>query len=191
MSRAVIQIAASMEQVFATLTNYSDYPLWVPGCRRLTVLNSTGSQTDAEVVQVAMKSVTAVLRFQAEPPASVRFEMIKGTDFKSYSGNYRLMVAAGGGTVVMTEVKMDAGFMVPRFLLDEKIRQYLEEFGKSLQKRVMATDARSRTVGAQTRTTRRARTRRLLRLTRTTSGMRIWYLGKILKVAQETWAEKT
>ena len=185
MNKGVTQIQAPREQVFATLTKYAEYPLWVPGCRRLTVLNSTGNQTEAEVVQVAMKSITAVLRFQAEPPASIRFEMIKGTDFKSYSGNYRLMAAAGGGTVVMTEIEIDAGLMVPRFLLDNKIREFLEGFGKALQKRVAATTIPSSTAASQAHASRR-HLRRLLRITRTAGGIEIWYLGKILRVPDES-----
>jgi hypothetical protein len=185
MNKAVTQIPALREQVFATLTKYAEYPLWVPGCRRLNVLASSGNQTDVEVVQAAMKTVTAVLRFQADPPAGLRFEMIKGTDFKSYSGQHRLLVSAGGGTLVMTEIEMDAGLMVPRFLVDDKIRQFLEEFGRGLQKRVAAA-AQSTTVAAQAHSRRRPRMRRLLRITRTASGMRIWYLGNSLHVLEET-----
>ena len=108
MTKGVSRIRALPEQVFAALTKYAEYPSWVPGCRRLTVLASTGNQTDVEVVQVAMKTVTAVLRFLAEPPSGLRFEMIKGTDFRSYSGQHRLMVdAEGRGTVVMSEIRMD------------------------------------------------------------------------------------
>jgi len=185
MSKAVTQIAAPRERVFATLSNYGEYPLWVPGCQRVTVLANSGNQTDLEIVQTAMKTVTAVLRFQADPPAGVRFEMIKGKDFKSYSGQHRLMVAAGGGTVVMTEIEMDAGFMVPRFLLDDKIRQFLEEFGKGLQKRVAASATGLSTVAAQAQSAGRARMRRLLRITRTATGVRIWYLGNSLQVPEE------
>ena len=185
MNRAATRIPAPREQVFATLVRYTEYPLWVPGCRRLNVVASSGSQTDVEIVQAAMKTITAVLRFQADPPARIRFEMIKGTDFKSYAGQHHLMEAAGGGTVVMTEIEMDAGFMIPRFLLDDKIRQFLEEFGKGLQKRVAAAAQVSSTVATQAPAARR-RMRRLLRITRTAAGLRIWYLGQTLRVPGET-----
>lgn len=184
MNKAVTKIPAPREQVFATLVKYTEYPLWVPGCRRLNVVASSGNQTDVEIVQAAMKTITAVLRFQADPPAGVRFEMIKGRDFKSYAGQHRLMEAAGGGTVIMTEIEMDAGFMVPRFLLEDKIRQFLEEFGKGLEKRVAAAAQVSSTVATQAPAARR-RIRRLLRITRTAAGMRIWHLGKILNVPEE------
>jgi carbon monoxide dehydrogenase subunit G len=185
MNKAVIQVQAPREHVFATLTKYEEYPLWVPGCRRLNVVASSGNQTDVEIVQAAMKTITALLRFQADPPAAVRFEMIKGTDFKAYSGQHRLMVAAGGGTVVTTEIEMDAGFMMPRFLLDDKVRQFLEEFGKGLRKRVAAAGTPPGAVSTLPPGARR-RTRRLLRITRTAAGMRIWYLGKILTAPEET-----
>lgn len=179
MTKGVSRIHALPEQVFATLAKYAEYPSWVPGCRRLTVLSSTGNQTDVEIVQVAMKTVTAVLRFQADPPSGLRFEMIKGTDFRSYSGQHRLMVdAEGRGTVVMSEIRMDVGLMMPRFLVDEKIRQFIEEFGKALEKRVAATAFETTTMPAPARTGHRPAARRLLRISRTATGVRIWYLGQ-------------
>jgi len=185
MTKGVTRVRALPEQVFSTLTKYAEYPLWVPGCRRVTVLASAGNQTDVEIVQVAMKTVTAVLRFQADPPTGLRFEMIKGTDFKSYSGRYRLMVDAdGSGTVVMSEVQMDMGMMMPRFLVDEKVRQFLDEFGKALEKRVASTAVLTAAMPAPGRTGHRPAARRLLRITRTATGFRISYLGRIYEVAE-------
>ena len=105
--------------------------------------------------------------------------MIKGTDFKSYSGQHRLMAdAEGSGTVVMSEIRMDAGMMMPRFLIDEKVGQFLDEFGKALEKRVAGTAFGTTAKPAPARTGRRPAARRLLRITRTATGIRTWYLGQ-------------
>ena len=73
---------------------------------------------------------------------------------------------------------MDVGLMMPRFLVNEKIRQFIEEFGKVLEKRVAATAFETTAMPAPARTGHRPAARRLLRITRTATGVRIWYLGQ-------------
>jgi hypothetical protein len=180
MIKSVLNLDAARGLTYRILTDYAAYSSWVPGCSRSTVLSSDGTRAQTELVLAGMKTVTVVLAFDAAENLGIRFELVRSADLKDYRGEYRLMDAANGkGTVLISEVEMDAGTMVPRFMLDRMIRKALEDMGKALQARVKTVQAEPAIPEGPAHGSHLNRPRRLLQIANTASGIRIWYLGRL------------
>src|SRR5262245_53521045 len=179
MIKSVLHLAHPRDQVYDVLANFGEYQHWFPGCTRSKVVASDGNRTDIATTVGGMKTVHMEVRFEEEPCERIRFNMTKGKDFKTYAGEHRLLDAANGqGTVIITEVDMDAGALVPRFMLDHVVRRALDEIGQCLDARVKTAFA-----GEASRSARRAESRkkrrRILQIANTANGTRIWYMGKV------------
>lgn len=181
MIKSVIHIGFPREHVYDVLSNFAAYREWLPGCTRSVIVASEGRMTDVDTTVEGMKNVTMEVRFEEDPGERVRFHMTKGTDLKTYFGEHRLLDAANGnGTVVVTEVEMDAGAMIPKFVWDRLARSVVEEMGAALGERVKAFSTGA-VAGRSNRGEPKTRRRRILQIANTLSGPRIWYLGKVYR----------
>jgi ribosome-associated toxin RatA of RatAB toxin-antitoxin module len=182
MIKAVINVPAARQQVFSVLTDYSGYRNWVPGCEACTVTSQSGNSAEAAIVVGGMKRVEMSLRFEAQPIQSLVFRMTRGKDLKAYSGTYRLMDASdGAGTIVIAELEIDAGMMVPKFMVDKMSRKMIDDTGAALRKhlagaRIPTAVAQAAHSAAKAAAPRRPR--RLLRITKTDAGYKIWLRGE-------------
>lgn len=185
MIRTVINVPAPRPQVFHALTDYPRYREWVPGCEQCNIVSQSGNSAETRIIMNAMKRIELGLRFEAQPTQTISFRMVKGKDLKSYSGTYRLMDAADGtGTVVIAELDIEVGMMVPKFVVDRVARKMMDETGAALRKHLqtarMPTGARAEAKRAAEAKRRRAR--KILRVTKTSSGYRVWLLGETFTV---------
>ena len=186
MVKAVAQVDTARSIVYSILTDFASYPQWVPGCERCQVLSATGNTSTAEIVLNSMKKVTLRLRFDAAPDQLLKFEMISCPDIKAYTGSYKLMNASSGsGTVVVTELELDAGPMAPRFIVDRMVKKTLESTGEALQKYAKTVAARSPApVAGPVAPAPGHKVRRpkcLLRVIHTSTGDEIYYGGRLFQ----------
>jgi len=187
MIKAVINVPAPRQMVFSVLTDYPGYRNWVPGCEQCAVLSQSGNSAEAQIVVSSMKRIEMSLRFEAQPIQSLSFRMVKGKDVKAYSGTYRLMDATDGkGTVLIAELEIDAGMMVPKFIVDRMSKKMIDDTGSALRKHMQTvtipTAAAQAARAAAAREARPRRARRLLRVTKTASGYKIWLQGETYTV---------
>ena len=188
MIKAVINVEAPSQHVFNILTDFPGYKNWVPGCEKCTITSQTGTVTNADIIVSSMKRIEMGLRFEASPPQALSFRMTKGKDMKAYSGTYRLMPAADGkGTVVIAELEIDAGFMVPKFMVDKISRKMIDDTGVALRKHaatlhVPASIAATQVKKEAAAPARLVRAKRILRVTKTSDGYRIWLRGETFTV---------
>lgn len=182
MIKAVINLEAPREQVFSILTDYPHYNQWLPGCEKSDIVGSSGGTVDADIVINSMKRMKMGLRFEAQPTQSLNFRMISGKDMKSYAGSYRLMDAADGrGTVIITEMEIDAGAMVPRFMVDRIAKKTIDDTGTALRaylKKMPSQAAVRAEAPPRTAEARPRRARRILQVVRTADGYRLWMMGQ-------------
>jgi carbon monoxide dehydrogenase subunit G len=190
MIKAVINIEAPRNHVFQILTDYPNYRSWLPGCEESNVLTSSGSSTDTEVTINSMKKMKIGLRFDAVPTQTLNFKMISGKDLKAYEGAYRLMDSADGkGTVVIAEMEIDAGAMVPRFMVDRVAKKSIDETGTALKKyaaKVPVTAAATLAARAPSakpaEALRHRRARKIIQVTKTSAGYSVWLQGETFAV---------
>jgi hypothetical protein len=185
MIKNAVFIPAPRSVVFATLTGYSEYEKWLPGCEQCTVASVKGLTTHTEFVLNLTRKVQMGLRFDAEPDHILRFELTSGKDLKTYTGLYRLMDATDRkGTVLFTELDMEVRSL-PRFFTDGFAKKSLEQAGLALKKYIEKLPAARGPAPAAAQITAeapaaRSRARRLVRISKDPSGYRIWLLGKVL-----------
>lgn len=187
MIKAVINVPAPRQMVYSVLTDYPGYRNWVPGCQQCTVLSQSGNSAETQIVVSSMKRIEMSLRFEAQPIQSLSFRMTKGRDVKAYSGTYRLLDAADGkGTILVAELEIDAGIMVPRFMVDRISKKMIDDTGSALRKHMqnvtIPTAAAQAAKTAAAREARPRRARRLLRITKTAAGYKIWLQGETYTV---------
>jgi carbon monoxide dehydrogenase subunit G len=189
MIKAVINVAdAPPEHVFNVLSDYPRYKEWVPGCEKCNVTSRSGAATDADIVVSGMKRIEMALRFEAQPPHVLSFRMTRGKDMKSYAGTYRLMASADGtGTVVIAELDIDAGFMVPKFMVDKISRKMIDDTGIALRKHIVTLKIPEEAALAMAKTVafkkaaavaKPRRPKRILRVVKTAAGYRVWLHGE-------------
>jgi ribosome-associated toxin RatA of RatAB toxin-antitoxin module len=180
MIKSVVNIEAPREHVFKVLSDFSQYELWLPGCKQSKIITAQESVVETEFVIKSIKTMTMGLRFELVPVESMMFRMIKGTDLKSYQGSWRLMDAAdGSGTVVIGEIEMDAGAMVPGFMVSRMAKKAIEETVSALRRRIGEVPFEVEKKGkAFADRDRPRRLKRILHVMRTQDGYRVWAFGQ-------------
>jgi len=180
MIRSVINIEVPRHHVFSVLADFANYQEWLPGCSVSKVLNSTERSVETEFTIKSIKSMVLGLRFEMEPSQLMTFKMVKGSDLKKYEGSWRLMDSAdGSGTVVMGDIDMDAGAMVPKFMVSRMAKKAIEETGKALKKRVQVVPLDdSKEAAPALPADRRRRAKRILHIVRFPDGYRVWLMGQ-------------
>ena len=188
MIKTVLNVEAPRQQVFSILTDYPRYKDWLPGCESSRVVSTTASSTDTEIVIASMKKMTLGLRFEAGSDQVLSFRMTSGKDLKAYSGSYRLMEAADGrGTVLISEMEIDAGAMVPRFMVDRMAKKSIDDTGNALKKHIRAMPAPAVAPAAKpaapaAAAPRARRAKRIVQVVRTEQGYRLWLMGQTYAV---------
>jgi ribosome-associated toxin RatA of RatAB toxin-antitoxin module len=190
MAKAVTQINQDRALIFSCLTDFASYPTWFPGCEGCKVQSSEGTIWTIEIVLNSMKRVNLVLRYDAAPDQLLKFEMVSG-ELKGYTGSYKLMNATeGSGTVVSTELEMDAGPMAPRFIVDRLVKKIVESTNDAIGKRAAAMAAKQPVAATtEVRATSPVASKKkkfrqskcVLRVFRSESGEQIWFRGKIFQ----------
>ena len=186
MIKAVINVTAPRQQVFSVLSDYPNYRQWVPGCEKCSVLSSSGNTADTEIIISSMKRIELGVRFEAQPGHALNFRMTKGKDLKAYSGTYRLMDSTdGSGTVVIAELEIEVGMMVPKFMVDKMTRKMMDDTGVALRKYIASAPAPARAAAPAARpaaAAKRRRARQILRVTKTAAGYNVWLMGETFAV---------
>ncbi|MBI3895857.1 MAG: SRPBCC family protein [Acidobacteria bacterium] len=189
MIKAVINVDSPPPHVFNVLTDFSRYKEWIPGCQQCTVTSRSGNVTDADIIISSMKRIELALRFEAIPPNVLNFRMTRGKDIKAYSGTYRLMNAAdGNGTVVIAELEIDAGFMVPKFMVDKISRKMMDDTGSALRKHIATLTiptAIARASAQKAPEAKPRRARRILRIVKMPAGYNVWLLGQTFTIKSQ------
>lgn len=189
MIKAVINIdSAPRHHVYNVLTDYARYREWLPGCEQSKVLSSSGDTADTEITINSMKKMTLGLRFEGQPTQVLSFRMVSGKEIKAYSGAYRFMDSADGkGTVVVAEMEIDAGAMVPKFMVDRMAKKSIEDTGNALRKYIPTLPVQAPPAGAPQPVAAAAapqaaskprRARRILQVVKTSDGYRVWMNGE-------------
>jgi uncharacterized protein YndB with AHSA1/START domain len=127
LARGAIDIAAPPERVFAVVTDYDHLAEFVTAMDSSRVVRR--DSTGVEVRQVGTAAlivphkVHMTLRFRAEPPRRLRFEIVAG-DFAVYYGEWRFDTA-GEGTRLVHTVTMRPPLFVPMLVVSPSAERLL------------------------------------------------------------------
>jgi len=191
MIKSVFQIDAPRERLYGILTDFSRYSEWMPGCQQVKVISNSGSTAQVELVIASIKTITMGLEFDLTPTQLIGFRKFSGKDIKEYLGSWRLMNASdGAGTVVVGEMEMDAGAMVPKFMVARMAEKSISQTAEALKKRVLTAPptpkfetaepapAVAAAPGAAASPTVIRRRKRIIHVLQSGDGYRVWLMGK-------------
>ena len=198
MTKAVFQIDAPKERLYYIICDFVRWSEWWPGCQEAKIVSDKGNTKQVEVTLTGMKTITMGLEFDLTPVQLINFRKFSGKDVKDYVGSFRLMPASdGAGTVVMSEMEMDAGSMVPKFMVGKIMEKSLQQTADALKVRVntapptpkfdtpetaapavaMAAGGAAPALAVAPQVVP-ARRKRVLHVTHSGEGYRVWLMGK-------------
>ena len=193
MVKSSVTIQGDPAITFQILTDFAQYMEWYPECEAISVIGTTGTNTDINLQLGGMKVARMVLRYDCRPNTSVTYHMVSSNDLKGFTGGYQIVDAGNGSHVVNMEVDLTAS--VPKFVTDRMMKSSLEKQGKQLLQRnarfsaaggaaAIASGSPSGAASVATvasapasRAAQAKRPRCLLRVRKSGEGVKIWYAG--------------
>jgi carbon monoxide dehydrogenase subunit G len=195
LTKSVFQIDASKDRLFGIIADFERWNEWFPGCKEAKIVADKGTTLQVEITLASVKTITMGLEFDLTPTQLINFRKYSGKDVKEYAGSFRLMNASdGAGTVVMGEMEMDAGAMVPKFMVGRIMEKSLAQTAEALKARVntappstkwasaeaAAAAPAAEAVGGSAVVTPAApvRRKRMVHVIQSGGGYRVWMMGK-------------
>ncbi|MFN2390206.1 MAG: SRPBCC family protein [Actinomycetota bacterium] len=133
-----IDVAASLEDVFAVATDFESYPDWNPNIKQVEIRETDGEGRATKVwyeVDAKVKVLTYTLAYDyTGAPESFSWDLADG-DVKALSGSYTFD-EFDDVTEVIYEMTIDPGFPVPGFVKKQAERQIVKGALEDLKKRV-------------------------------------------------------
>jgi carbon monoxide dehydrogenase subunit G len=192
LTKGVFQIDAPQDRLFEILADFNRWVEWFPACKESKVVSEKGTTLQVEITLAGVKTITMGLEFDLTPTQLINFRKYSGKDVKDYVGSFRFMRASGGaGTVVMGEMEMDAGSMVPKFMLGKIMEKSLAQTAEALKQRVHTAPVTSKYASAGIAAAVPAgatpgapvealpvRRKRMVHVIQSDDGYRVWVMGK-------------
>jgi carbon monoxide dehydrogenase subunit G len=193
-TKSVFQIDAPRDRLYGIISDFNRWSEWFPGCKEAKIVNDKGNTKQVELTLASVKTITMGLEFDLTPTQLINFRKYMGKDVKEYAGSFRLMNASdGAGTVVVGEMEMDAGAIVPKFMVGRIMEKSLAQTAEALKARVhtapptpvfeteaaaAAAPAAGAAGGVAAPVVHVARRKRIVHVQQSGKGYRIWIMGK-------------
>jgi carbon monoxide dehydrogenase subunit G len=192
LTKAVFQIDAPKDRLFGIIADFPRWSEWFPGCKEAKIVNDKGNTKQVELTLASIKTLTMGLEFDLTPTQLINFRKYSGKDVKEYAGSFRLMNASdGAGTVVMGEMEMDAGSLVPKFMVGKIMEKSLGQTAEALKQRVITAPPgpvyevaeavaapAAAGVAAAVAQVVPVRRKRMVHVIQSGNGYRVWLMGK-------------
>jgi carbon monoxide dehydrogenase subunit G len=188
LTKSVFQIDATKDRLFGIISDFNRWSEWFPGCKEAKIVSDKGNTKQVELTLASVKTITMGLEFDLTPTQLINFRKYSGKDVKDYCGSFRLMNASdGAGTVVMGEMEMDAGAMVPKFMVGRIMEKSLAQTAEALKQRVNTAppgpvfetaETVAAAAGAGPSAAAPVRRKRMVHVIQSGEGYRVWLMGK-------------
>jgi len=143
------EVAASVEQCFATITEFERYPEWFASIERARVRERypDGLAKQVELfIDMTLKTIRYVLEYDYERPTGLTWQSVEG-DIESIDGSYVFEKLGAKRTRVTCRQSVVLGFWVPgpirRLLEQHALQQSVLEF-KAAAEAAAASASRKR-----------------------------------------------
>lgn len=145
------EVAASVAQCFATITDFEAYPRWSGAVSEIAVLERDHDGLARLVefhVDMTLRTVRYVLEYEYHKPGGLTWRCVDG-DVESIRGSYRFEKEASARTLATCRQAVSLGFWIPgplRGMIERQaLRQSVLEFKAEAERRAAAkTRARPR-----------------------------------------------
>lgn len=133
-----LEIDAPAEAVYRVAADIASYPEWATGVKEVEVLehDDQGRVKRARfVVEAGVKEIRYVLRYQHDPPHSLRWVAEESDDVRTLEGSYTFN-PVHGATEVGYGLSIELNFNLPGFLRRQAEKQIVTTALRGLRKRV-------------------------------------------------------
>ncbi len=137
------EVAASVDDCFAVLTDFETYPAWsspITACRVLERYADGRARRVEFNLDMTLKTIRYVLEYTWDPPRGGDWRLVEG-DVRGVEGSYRFE-PAGTRTKATCTQAVDLGFWVPGFIRSTFERKALHD---SVEEFRRAAETRART----------------------------------------------
>ena len=142
------EVAGSVDDCFAVLTDFDAYPRWSSPVTECRVLDRHPDGLPCRVafaLDMTLKTVRYTLEYTWEPPHTGRWRLVESPDVRDVQGSYHFE-KAGGRTKATCSQTIDIGFWVPgpirRPFEQKALRDSVEEFRKAVESRARRATTR-------------------------------------------------
>jgi len=142
-----VAVAGSVDDCFAVLTDFADYPNWSKPVMTCEVLDRHPDGLPRRVAFAVdmVKTVRYTLEYTWDPPRGGRWKLVEG-DLRSVEGSYVFEPAGAHRTKATCSQSVDVGFWVPGFIrktLEQKaLSDSVEEFRRAVEARARSAKRR-------------------------------------------------
>lgn len=126
-------VAASVEDCFAVLVDFEDYPRWASPITSCHILERSDDGLPRRVefaLDMTIKTIRYVLEYTFDPPHGASWKLVEG-DVKDVEGSYRFEPTATGTKATCAQA-IDIGFWIPGFIRStfeaKALRDSVDEF---------------------------------------------------------------
>lgn len=133
------EVAASVAQCFATVTDFDSYPDWFSTVERTTVLQRYRSGLAKQVefhVNITIKTIRYVLEYEYDKPTRLTWEAVDG-DVEAIEGMYLFEKIGATRTRATCRQAVSIGFWVPgpiRTIMERQaVKQSVLEFKAAVE----------------------------------------------------------
>lgn len=134
------EVEASVDQCFATITNFENYPRWFSTMERVKVLDRRPNGLAKRVeyhVDMKLKTVRYVLEYQYRKPSLLTWKSVDG-DIEAIAGSYRFEKLGSTLTRATCRQAVSLGFWLPgplrSWIEGQALKQSVLEFKAAAEK---------------------------------------------------------
>lgn len=131
-----ITINASPEKAFEVITDFENYPQFLPEVKDVVIGNESAKGAVVSFTMHMVKSVKLTLKFKLSKPTTVSWELVQGDMMRSNSGSWKLTKLSGNKTKATYSVDVEFGLLVPNSLGTALIENNLPGMLKNFKKRI-------------------------------------------------------
>lgn len=129
---------ASIESIYAVITDYNSYPSFVDGVSGLTVLSQDDDGAKVEYSLNLIKKFKYILNITHEKPTRVSWVFDSGDLFKMNNGSWQLKDLGDGTTEVTYSLELDIKGFAPKSIVNNLTSKNLPSMMKSFEERAKA-----------------------------------------------------
>ncbi|HUI25941.1 MAG TPA: SRPBCC family protein [Candidatus Kryptonia bacterium] len=135
------EVAASVAECFATITDFDAYPQWSSSVQDIRVLDRYPDGLARQVefrISIAIKTIRYVLEYEYEPPHRLTWHAVDG-DIDAIEGAYEFEKLSAKQSRATCRQAVSVGFWVPgpirRMLEQSAVQQSVLEFKQAAEAR--------------------------------------------------------
>ncbi|PIR17525.1 MAG: cyclase [Deltaproteobacteria bacterium CG11_big_fil_rev_8_21_14_0_20_49_13] len=131
-----ITVNASPKEAFDVVSDFESYPKFLPEILDATVIKKNSKEIVVRFkVELLLKS-EYTLKFHLKHPSLISWELVKGDNMKSNTGEWSLEPEGKNRTKLTYSVEVQFGWLVPKAVAEKLIESHLPKMLKNFKTRI-------------------------------------------------------